>query len=134
MERIFIVFTGCLNREVGYRTQEPIIAFASKPAAEEFRKERAAEDEKQKAYYSSEGIYDIKWWIEEISLNDMNFKGDVKDRLEAKWTVTDADNGWKDWTCSNCKNVHNIDTHHALGYEYCDKCGCRMVNPKGGDK
>jgi len=134
MERIFIVFTGCLNRDAGHRTQEPIIAFASKPAAEEFRKERAAEDEKQKSYFASEGIYDIKWWIEEISLNDMNLNADSRDRLEAKWNIVDADNGWKDWICTNCGNTHNIDPNHKLGYDYCDKCGCRMVNPKGGDK
>lgn len=134
MDKIHIIFTSSLNRDIGHVTSEPIIAFGSRSAAKAFMKERIEEDDKpdQKESYSKEGIYDVRWWMEEISLNDMNLTGDTRDRLEAKWEIKDADNGWKDWVCTNCGFTKNLEPSLILGYKYCPECGCTMVNPKGG--
>lgn len=134
MDKIHVIFTSSLNRDVGHITSEPIIAFGSRPAAKAFMNERREEDERQKEYYISEGIYDVRWWMEEVPLNDMNLSADSKDRLEAKWEIKPADNGWKDWVCTHCGFTKNLDNPITIDYKYCPDCGCRMVNPKGGQQ
>lgn len=134
MDKIYLVSTSSINRDVGHVTSEPIIAFGSRAAAKEFMNERKTEDERQKDYFIKEGVYDIKWFMEEIGLNDMNLNADAKDRQESKWKVQPADNGWTDWICANCEFTDNVDNRVILDYQYCPKCGCRMVNPNGGKK
>lgn len=43
-----------------------------------------------------------------------------------KWKWDFADNGWADWTCSECGWKKNTDIHVQLGYKYCPNCGVKM--------
>ena len=45
---------------------------------------------------------------------------------EYVWSL--ADNGWADYTCSNCGHVENMDINNYPGFDYCPKCGAKVVN------
>ena len=129
MEKIHIVFTSQLNAKTDKRETTAIIAFGSKKAAETFMNERKIEEERQREYQASEGIFDTKWWIEEISLSDVSFSDD---KLEADWQCSIGDNYWWDHKCSNCGWTVNLPPKQDLNATYCSGCGAKMTNPKGG--
>lgn len=39
------------------------------------------------------------------------------------WIWKFADNGWADWTCSECGWTWNDDIHVQLDFRYCPMCG-----------
>ncbi|MBO7449773.1 MAG: hypothetical protein J6U54_05330 [Clostridiales bacterium] len=43
-----------------------------------------------------------------------------------KWITKFADNGWMDWTCSECGWTWNDDVHVNLKFNYCPNCGAKM--------
>ena len=53
-------------------------------------------------------------------------KADVQEVKHGKWKWDFADNGWADWTCSECGWKLNTDIHVKIGYKYCPNCGARM--------
>ncbi len=42
-----------------------------------------------------------------------------------KWSL--ADNGWADYTCSECGFTENTDIHVSLGWKFCPNCGRTVV-------
>ena len=34
---------------------------------------------------------------------------------------------WNKWTCSECGYTERTDIHVSLGYDFCPKCGAKMV-------
>lgn len=50
----------------------------------------------------------------------------IEERKTGNWKWGFADNGWADWTCSECGWTENNDIHVSLGYKYCPHCGAYM--------
>lgn len=51
---------------------------------------------------------------------------DVEEVKHGVWEWDFADNGWADWTCSECGWKLNTDVHVKIGYRYCPNCGAKM--------
>ena len=49
---------------------------------------------------------------------------------EGKWLFSLADNGWANWSCSNCNLTFNDDIDTKYDYQYCPNCGIKMQNGK----
>lgn len=41
------------------------------------------------------------------------------------WILKTED--WNKWTCSECGYTERTDIHVSLGYDFCPKCGAKMV-------
>ena len=48
---------------------------------------------------------------------------DVRENKRGRWKWDLADNGWADWTCSECGYTKNTDIHVTLDWNYCPNCG-----------
>ena len=48
------------------------------------------------------------------------------------WILSIED--WNKWTCSECGYSERTDIHVSLGYDYCPKCGARMVEPQESEE
>lgn len=46
--------------------------------------------------------------------------------VHAKWEWKFADNGWKDYFCTNCGFTINVDVHCSVNDKYCPNCGAKM--------
>ena len=42
---------------------------------------------------------------------------DVRENKRGRWKWNLADNGWADWTCSECGYTKNTDIHVTLGWK-----------------
>lgn len=47
-------------------------------------------------------------------------------RKVGKWKWSLADNGWTDYTCTECGHVLNMDNHCYPYHRYCPVCGAYM--------
>lgn len=47
------------------------------------------------------------------------------------WIYTLED--WNKWECSECGFTKRTDVHVSIGYDYCPKCGVKMIK-EGGNR
>lgn len=134
MQKIYVVKTSHLDATAGRKLAENIISFVSKKEAERYMEERRKSSVKDTEYLAKEGVFDTRWWIEEVSLGDAVLDADANDRLVTNWITSTNDNGYIDYTCGNCLWTIQLDPATKLGYNYCPKCAYRMQNPNGEAK
>ena len=41
---------------------------------------------------------------------------------------------WCKWTCSKCGHTERTDIHVSLGYDFCPKCGAKMLEEPTGSE
>lgn len=134
MQKLYIVKSSHLNAQAGRKIVENIISFASKKEAERYAEDRRKSSANDVDYNAKEGIFDMRWWIEEISLSDVNLDAEANDRLLANWLTSTNGNGYVDYTCGNCMWTIQLDPATKLGYKYCPNCAYKMRNPNGEAK
>ena len=130
MEKIYIVMTEYFDKVDKLVHTVPIISYVSKSEAERFMKKRDEDDKNDIQNLQSQGVYAKRWYIQELSVGDLNLTGTDGER-ESYWIKKRADNDWDDYICANCSYTENI--HPDLKHEnraYCPKCGYRMTNGK----
>lgn len=63
---------------------------------------------------------------------DYEIVGKYEEPKTGHWILTIED--WNKWTCSECGFTRRTDIHSKLGYNFCPKCGAKMIGESEGKK
>lgn len=70
MQQVYVVMTSCLSTTLGRIDIEPLLAFKNKKDAESYANTRQKSDDLNKEAWSREGVFDIKYWVEDIYVEE----------------------------------------------------------------